>query len=173
MPQISAEIARGERYWLLTLHPKCPPALIAQYRGLAGPNASFVEPEQLIAAQRAADVLVADTTSVASEFVVQRRPVVTFRNNAPKPHMLDFADPSALPAMLARAFAPDAGLLSALAAYADAIHPYRDGRSSERVLAATESLLAGELGRLRPKPWSARLRALELRRRFGYWGPGA
>jgi CDP-glycerol glycerophosphotransferase (TagB/SpsB family) len=171
--EISAEIARGERYWLLTLHPKCPPALIAQYRGLAGPNASFVEPEQLIAAQRAADVLVADTTSVASEFVVQRRPVVTFRNNAPKPHMLDFADPSALPAMLARAFAPDAGLLSALAAYADAIHPYRDGRSSERVLAATESLLAGELGRLGPKPWSARLRALELRRRFGYWGPGA
>jgi hypothetical protein len=170
---IAAEIARGDRYWLLTLHPKCPPALVARYRALAGPGARFVEPEELIGAQRAADVLLADTTSVASEFVVQRKPVVTFRNNAPKPHMLDFADPAALPSMLARAFAPDEVLRGALAAYADEIHPWRDGRSSERVIAATEQLLAGGLGRLRSKPWSARLRALELRRRFGYWGPGA
>ena len=169
---IAAEIARGERFWLLTLHPKCPPALIERYRGLAGRNAAFVEAEQLIAAQRAADVLVADTTSVASEFVVQRKPVVTFRNHAPKPHMLDFDVAATLPDMLARAFVPDARLLASLAAYADAIHPYRDGRSSERVIAATEALLAGELGQLRRKPWSSRLRALELRRRFGYWGPG-
>jgi CDP-glycerol glycerophosphotransferase (TagB/SpsB family) len=170
---IAAEIARRERYWLLTLHPKCPPETVASYRALAGEGARFVEPEELIAAERAADVLVADTTSVASEFVVQRKPVVTFRNNAPKPHMLDFAVPAQLPAMLARAFAPDAHVTAALAAYADQIHPWRDGRSSERVIAATEALLAGELGRLAPKPWSAWLRALELRRRFGYWGPGA
>lgn len=170
---IAAEIARGDRYWLLTLHPKCPPALVDRYRALAGPAARFVEPEELIGAERAADVLVADTTSVASEFVVQRKPVVTFRNNSPKPHMLDFADPSALRAMLARAFAPDDVLRSALSDYADSIHPWRDGRSSERVIAATEELLAGKLGRLRRKPLSAHLRALELRRRFGYWGPGA
>jgi len=170
---IAAEIARGDRYWLLTLHPKCPPALFERYRALAGESARFVEPEELIAAERAADVLVADTTSVVSEFVVQHKPVVTFRNTAPKPHMIDFADPAQLPSMLERAFAPSDSLRAALTAYADAIHPWRDGRSSERVIAATESLLAGELGRLRSKPWSARLRALELRRRFGYWGPGA
>jgi hypothetical protein len=170
---IAAEIARGERYWLLTLHPKCPAGIVARYRALSGADARFVEPEELIAAERAADVLVADTTSVVSEFVVQRKPVVTFRNKAPKPHMLDFTDPAQLPAMLERAFAPDAQLIAALAAYADQIHPWRDGRSSERVIAATGALLAGELGRLAPKPWSARLRALELRRRFGYWGPGA
>jgi hypothetical protein len=170
---IAAEIARGERYWLLTLHPKCPPALCGRYRALGGDSARFVEPEELLAAERAADVLVADTTSVVSEFVVQHKPVVTFRNHSPKPHMLDFADPAELPQMLARAFEPSDALRAALTAYADAIHPWRDGRSSERVIAATESLLAGELGRLRSKPWSARFRALQLRRRFGYWGPGA
>ncbi|MFC5570280.1 CDP-glycerol glycerophosphotransferase family protein [Lysobacter yangpyeongensis] len=167
---IAAEVARGERYWLLTLHPKCAPELFARYRALAGANAAFIETEQLVAAQRAADVLVADTTSVVSEFVVQRKPVVTFRNRAPKPHMLDFAEPTQLPAMLAHAFAPDASLRSALAAYADAIHPYRDGRSSERVIAATEALSRGELGELARKPPGALWRRLQIRHELGYWG---
>jgi len=169
---IAAEIARGDRYWLLTLHPKCAPELFERYRALAGPNATFFETEQLVTAQRAADVLLADTTSVVSEFVVQRKPVVTFRNRAPKPHMIDFDDPARLPEMLARAFAPDDALRAALDAYADAIHPYRDGHSSERVIAATGALLDGSLGRLRAKPLSARMRALQIRQRMGYWGLG-
>jgi hypothetical protein len=166
---IAAEVAQGHRYWLLTLHPKCAPEWFARYRGLAGANAAFVETEQLIPAQRAADVLVADTTSVVSEFVVQHKPVVTFRNRAPKPHMLDFDDPAQLPAQLERAFAPDAALRRAIVAYADAIHPYRDGHSSERVIAATEDLIAGHLGRLRGKPLAGRLRALQIRADLGYW----
>ncbi len=167
---IAAQVARGDRYWLLTLHPKCPPELFERYRALVGPNAGFIETEQLVTAQRASDVLLADTTSVVSEFVVQRKPVVTFRNRAPKPHMLDFDDPARLPEMLAQAFSPSAELLSAITAYGDAIHPYRDGHSAQRVLAATEALLSGELGRLRRKPVSSWLRALQIRREMGYWG---
>jgi CDP-glycerol glycerophosphotransferase (TagB/SpsB family) len=167
---IAAEIARGDRYWLLTLHPKCAPELFERYRSLAGPNAAFVDTEDLMAAQRAADVLLADTTSVVSEFVVQHKPVVTFRNRAPKPHMLDFDDASQLPAMLERAFAPTASLREALADYAETIHPYRDGHASERVIAATDALIAGTLGKLAGKPWSGRLRALQIRSKLGYWG---
>lgn len=170
---IAAQVAAGERYWLLTLHPKCAPEWVARYRALAGDNACFVETEQLVSAERAADVLLADTTSVVSEFVVQRKPVVTFRNRAPKPHMLDFDDPAALPAMLARGFAPTQDLLTALAAYAERIHPYRDGQSSQRVIAATDALLAGTLGPLRRRPAGAWLRSLQIRRELGYWGPAA
>jgi hypothetical protein len=170
---IAAEVARGDRYWLLTLHPKCSPALFERYRNLAGANAAFFETEQLVSAQRAADVLLADTTSVVSEFVVQRKPVVTFRNRAPKPHMINFDDPVMLPAMLARGFAPDPALQAAIAAYADHIHPYRDGHSSVRVIAATEALLAGELGPLRRRPLGAFVRSLQIRRELGYWGRGA
>ena len=170
---IAAQVARGDRYWLLTLHPKCAPELFDRYRALAGANAAFVEPEQLVPAQRAADVLLADTTSVVSEFVVQRKPVVTFRNRAPKPHMLDFDDPALLGAMLEKAFAPTPELQQALSDYADAIHPARDGRASERVLAATEALLAGELGTLRRKPAGTWLRNLQIRKELGYWGRGS
>ena len=167
---IAADIARGERYWLLTLHPKCPPALFERYRALAGANARFVEPEQVMAAQRAADVLVSDTSSIVSEFVVQHKPVVTLRNRAPKPHMIDFDDPAQLPAMLDRALAPEPALVEAIVRYADAIHPYRDGLSSERVIAATEDFIDGEMGVLKRKPLGALWRGLQIRKDLGYWG---
>ncbi|KAG1175093.1 hypothetical protein G6F35_016597 [Rhizopus arrhizus] len=99
-----------------------------------------------MAAQRAADVLVSDTSSIVSEFIVQHKPVVTFRNRVPKPHMIDFSDPAQLPAMLQRALHPDAALQAEIVRYADAIHPYRDGRSSERVIAATEDFLSDPQG---------------------------
>ncbi len=168
---IAADVARGDRYWLLTLHPKTAPELVGRYRALAGANARFVEAEDLVAAERAADALLADTTSVVSEFVVQRKPVATFRNRAPKPHMLDFDDPARLPDMLAVALDPPADLRAAIAAYADFIHPSRDGRASQRVIAATEALLRGELGRLRRKPWSSWFRRLQARADAGYWTP--
>lgn len=168
---IETEVQRGDRYWLLTLHPKCPDELFEHYRALAGPNATFVETEQLMAAQRAADVLVADTTSVVSEFVVQHKPVVTFRNRAPKPHMIDFDDPWSLPDQLARAFTPDATLRAALADYANAIHPYRDGRSSERVIEAADALIAGALGRLASRPLGGRFRDLQSRAKLTWWWP--
>ncbi|WP_447596287.1 CDP-glycerol glycerophosphotransferase family protein [Stenotrophomonas rhizophila] len=168
---IAADIARGERYWLLTLHPKCSEEMFARYRALAGDNAAFIEPEQVMAAQRAADVLVSDTSSIVSEFVVQYKPVVTFRNRVPQPHMIDFDDATQLPAMLDRALSPEPALVAQIQQYADSIHPYRDGYSSERVIAATEDFLAGELGPLKRKPFGAWTRGLQIRRDLGYWGP--
>jgi CDP-glycerol glycerophosphotransferase (TagB/SpsB family) len=124
-----------------------------------------------MAAQRAADVLVSDTSSIVSEFVVQYKPVVTFRNRVPQPHMIDFDDATRLPAMLDRALSPEPALVAQIQQYADSIHPYRDGYSSERVIAATEDFLAGELGTLKRKPFGAWTRGLQIRRDLGYWGP--
>lgn len=170
---LRAEVARGDRYWLLTLHPKCAPGLVARYRALAGGNACFVEPEAIVTAQRAADVLVSDTTSVVPEFAIQHKPVVTFRHRAPEPWMIDIQEPDALPAALEEAFQPTAARRAAIREHADRIHPWRDGRSSQRVLQAVADLVAGRLGPLAPKPFVARLRGLQIRGRLGYWGAGA
>lgn len=149
---LRALTARGDRHWLLTLHPKCDPALIACYRSLEGPFARFFESDRLLDMLRAADVLVCDTSSVIDEFAVQLKPVVTLRNRRPKPFMLDVQTPAAIDAAIDQALAHPAPLMQALADHAAAIHPYRDGRSSERVLAATERLLEGGYGPLARKP---------------------
>jgi hypothetical protein len=169
LDEITAQIAHGDRYWLLTLHPKSDPALVDAYRRLAGPNARFIEADALVPALRAADVLVCDTSSVVSEFVVQRKPVVTFRNRAPKPHMIDIADPADLEGALQRAFAPTEALRRELATYADLIHPWRDGHSSERVLGAAKDFLGGRFGDLARKPVNL-WRRLQMRAKLRDFG---
>jgi|HigsolmetaAR201D_1030396.scaffolds.fasta_scaffold03259_5 CDP-glycerol glycerophosphotransferase (TagB/SpsB family) len=170
---IRREIERGDLYWLLTLHPKCPPELFARYRALAAENALFIEPEDIITAQRAADVLLSDTTSVVPEFAVQHKPVVTFRHRVPLPYMLDFTDVGQLRPVLERALSRPPELIEKVVAYANDIHPYRDGRSSERVIAAVEDLVEHRLASLAPKPFIAKIRNLQIRKRLGYWGPAA
>jgi len=167
--EIARQVARGDRYWLLTLHPKSDPALVDAYRRLAGPNARFVEADALVPALRAADVLVCDTSSVVSEFVVQRKPVVTFRNRAPKPHMIDISEPADLESALQRAFAPTEKLRTELATYADLIHPWRDGHSSERVLDAARRFLTGQFGDLSRKPVNL-WRRLQMRAKLRNFG---
>ena len=166
--EIARQVARGDRYWLLTLHPKSDPQQVADYRALAGPNARFIETDAVVPALRAADVMVCDTSSVLSEFIVQHKPVVTFRNRVPKPCMLDIGQPEQLEAALQQAFAPPAQLRAELAANAEAIHPWHDGHSSGRVLDAVDALLAGRLGELARKPANL-WRKLQIRSRLAHF----
>ena len=48
------------------------------------------------------------------------------------------------------------------------MHPHVDGRASERVLEATDRLLAGELPPLKPKPLNL-WRRWQARKRLGYY----
>ena len=166
--EIARQIAAGDRYWLLTLHPKCEPDIVARYRALGGPNARFLEATDLVDMMRAADILVSDTSSVVSEFVVQEKPVVTFRNRAPKPHMINFSRCDQLEAALRIAESPGAQYRNEVRAWAEQIHPYRDGRSSERVLAATAEFEARWARQLAPKPRNF-LRNLKGRLRYHRW----
>ena len=159
---LRALIARGDRQWLLTLHPKSDADLIRAYQALEAPNARYMDSEFLIDMQRAADVLVCDTSSVIHEFAVQDKPVVTVANRRPEPFMLDVAGPSDVDAAIDIALSHPPALMAAIKAHGDDIHPYRDGRSSERVLDATEAMLAGGRIALKHKP-------LNLVRRYKAW----
>ena len=166
---IAAHIARGDRYWLLTLHPKSAPLWQDRYRALAGVNAQYVEADLLMHLLASAQVLVSDTSSVVSEFAVIGKPVVTFRNRAPKPYMLDIRDAGELEGALQRAFAEDVGQRLAAEEVGNAIHPYRDGRSSERVLNAIRSVLEDRNAETRRKPASL-ARRLKIRWRLRDFG---
>ncbi len=165
---IRALAGGGPWNWLITLHPKTSPELVARYRELQGPQLRFAGSEDVIPLLQAADVMVSDTSSIAHEFALLHKPVVTLRNARPGPHLIDIESPSQLPAALELAHSRPPRLMEDIAAFAHAIHPYRDGKSSERVLAATRKCIGR--GRVGVKAKPANLwRKLQMRRRLSYY----
>ncbi len=115
-------------------------------------------------------MMCSDTSSALNEFLLTGKPVVTFKNRRPGPQLIDIDDPAQFESAIEHALARPPELMQAIRDYADAIHPYRDGRSSERVLDAINTFIAHGARNRRRKPLNL-WRKLKLRRRIGYWGP--
>ena len=158
----------GRWRWIVTLHPKMNAATVAKYRALESEWLRFADDDNILELFPQVDVMASDTSSALSEFLLTCKPVVTFRNRRPGPQLIDISDPAGFEPALEQALARPPELMAAIRAYADAIHPYRDGRSSERVLAAVDAFVAGGGRNLRPKPRNL-WRNLKMRQRFGYW----
>jgi CDP-glycerol glycerophosphotransferase (TagB/SpsB family) len=158
----------GRWRWIVSLHPKSNPATVAKYRALESEHLHFADPDNILDLFPQADVMASDTSSALSEFLLTYKPVVTFRNQRPGPQLIDISDAAEFEPAIERALTRPPELMRAIRAYADAIHPYRDGRSSERVLAAVDEFIAHGAARLRPKPRNL-WRRLKMRQRFGYW----
>jgi CDP-glycerol glycerophosphotransferase (TagB/SpsB family) len=165
---IRQESVRGRWNWLVTMHPKMPDEVVTAYRGLEGPHLRFVETDDIVPLLRAADAMVSDTSSVVFEFLLQHRPVVTFRNARPGPYLIDARWTGELAEAIERALSRPEPLIRRIAEFAEAIHPYRDGQSSERVLDATERLVEDGLDGLAPKPLNL-WRKLQMRKRLGHY----
>ncbi len=160
--------ASGPWQWLVTLHPMMAREVIASYQALQGPNLRFVMNDDILSLYTQADVLLSDTSLVVPEFLLMRKPVVTFRNRKPGPQLLNVEQLDQVQPALEHALTRPAALMQAIEHYSQQIHPYRDGRSSERVLDATQHAL--ELGPegLRAKPFNL-VRRLQARHRLGHW----
>lgn len=169
---IARMAAEGRWQWLVTLHPKLPAALIDRYRALEGPSLRFIETPDLLPAMKAADVMLCDTSSISTEFMLQHRPLVTFRGVNPGEHQVDVLEVDEVEGALASALEGSDGRESKVRHFVSQMHPYRDGRSSERAIEACEGFLREGRTGLKRKPLSL-LRKWRARRKLGYWGPGS
>ncbi|MHC4429992.1 MAG: CDP-glycerol glycerophosphotransferase family protein, partial [Planctomycetota bacterium] len=141
---------------------------VRAYRALEGDHLRYAETDDIVPLLRAADVMVSDTSSAVHEFLLQHKPAVTLRNARPGPHLIDISHPDRLENAIERALTRPPELMREIGSFADSIHPYRDGRSSERVLEATHEFIDDLQGRLAPKPLNL-WRRFALRRRLGYY----
>jgi CDP-glycerol glycerophosphotransferase (TagB/SpsB family) len=166
------ELSRSGRWrWIVALHPKTAPETVARYRALANEYLRFSEEDNILDLFPQVDLMISDTSSALNEFLLTYKPVITFRNRRPGPQLIDIDAPQKLLPAIESALSRPQELMRHIRAYADSIHPYRDGRSSERVLDAVESFIAqgARNPRAKPRNW---WRKLKIRQRIGYWGPG-
>ncbi len=160
----------GRWRWIVTFHPKMNPETTARYRALENEHLRFAGNDNILDLFPQVDMMCSDTSSALNEFLLTGKPVVTFRNRRPGPQLIDIQESAQFEPAIERALSRPAGLLGAIRAYADQIHPYPDGRSSERVLDAIDRFIAEGASNRQPKPMNL-WRKLKIRRRLGYWGP--
>lgn len=165
------DMSRSGRWrWIVTLHPKSDATTVASYRALENEYLRFATEDNILDLFPQVDMMISDTSSALNEFLLTYKPVVTFKNRRPGPQLIDIDAPEQLLPAIERALRRPAELMQHIRTYADTIHPYRDGRSSERVLDAVEAFIAAGGRSPRRKPFNL-WRKLKIRKRIGYWGP--
>ncbi|MGW1455406.1 CDP-glycerol glycerophosphotransferase family protein [Salegentibacter agarivorans] len=169
---VVAEIERlsktNQWYFMAVLHPKLSKEVYRKFKALENENFRFYDTTDLVPLFKKADIMFADTTSALIEFLIQEKPVVTFKNNMPGPYLIDISQVSEIEPALEKAVSKPAYLMKEIKTFADYSHPYKDGNSSERVLDACIEFLSRDNSHLKKKPLNF-IRKYKMRKKLGYF----
>ena len=152
LPEVGRLLGKHDWEWRVKFHPKMDSELASRWRELDGANYDVVTGD-ILPQLKWADVLVTDTSSVAAEFMLLDKPVISYKNRAPGNHLINITSSEELEAELRVVHAGEIKNQLQRREYAQAMHPYADGLSSERVLdAVQEVIFSGQLEQLKPLP---------------------
>ena len=158
----------GEWNWLVTLHPKMDKEIVAIYKSIEGSNLQFIENSGVLSALQEADVMLCDTSSIISEFIVLHKPVVTYKTLNNGEHLINVEHINEIEDALRYALSKPPELMTKVRAFAELIHPDTDGKSSERVLDAVDWFIEEGHKGLKKKPLNL-LRSYKIRKKMGYF----
>ena len=168
--EVVNEIARisklGKWQFLVVLHPKMEKEVVAKFKAMQHEYFTFYDTTDLIPLYKKADIMLSDTTSAITEFVLQRKPVVTINNNQPAAHMINISKAGELEGALAFALTKPKEIMQSLEIFIKETHPYDDGASSARVIDACLSFL--EKGKIKRKPLNL-IRRYKIRKKLKCW----
>ena len=139
-PEIKRLSQSDKWQWLVTLHPKMASETTAKFRALENDNLSFFDTGSVLDLLHRADVIVSDNSSILQEFLLLKKPVVTYKNRDPQACMININHAEDLEEAVNQALTPGQDLLKAIAAYGPSMTPFLDGASSERVLDTVEEM---------------------------------
>ena len=159
----------GDYTFLCVLHPKLPKEIIARFIALTNENFTFYDTTDLMPLFKKADLMLADTTSAITEFILQEKPVITFNNSKPGPYFINIEEALQLEAAITKAVARPTDVLEAIREYIAITHPYTDGESSKRVVDATIDFLHQDKSYLKKKPLNL-VRKYKMRKLLNYRG---
>ena len=171
LPTIEQLASTHDWQWHITMHPKLDDAdLRARLEDLDRTRANItfypITPPPSVMA--ATDVMLCDSSSIILEYMMLDRPVVTYRNTAPGPHLIDVHDIADVEGALERAMTRPQELMDNIHRYTDYHEAHRDGHNSARVLDAVDDFIAHYQGHLPHKPLNL-FRRLKLRWQLRYF----
>jgi len=158
----------GKWKWIVSLHPKMDAATVAKYKNLANEQLHFATNDNILELFPLVDVMCSDTSSALSEFLLTKKPVVTFKNRRPGPQLIDIHDVGEFEPAIETALTRPPELMQAIEHFANELHPYRDGKSAERILDAIDIFIAAGAKNPRKKPLNL-WRKLKLCKSLNHW----
>ena len=170
--QVYNEILRlsqlGNYNFKMVLHPKIPVPIREKWQNLDSEYFKFFNTTDLIPLFKESDIMFADTTSAIQEFLLQEKPVVTFNHTLPHNYLINITLPSEIEGAFKRAFNPDQELIDNIRNYVLQLHPYFDGKSSQRVVDACINIVEGDLSSLKKKPLNL-IRKFKIRKKLNHF----
>lgn len=154
--------------FIMVLHPKLPLSIIEKWKTLTNKNFTFFDTTELTPLFYKADFLFADTTSAIQEFVLLKKPVVTFKHKVHEDFLINIENATDIEEAFKTALNPTAILLEKIQTYINNLHPYTDGKSSKRVIDTSITFLHKDKSYLKNKPLNL-IRKYKIRKRLKYF----
>lgn len=165
---IKALSQTGTYRFLLVLHPKMPTEIKEKWKTLENEHLTYFDTTDLIPLFKQADIMFADTTSAIHEFGLQHKPVVAFNHTFPRPYLININSSDEIEIAFQKALSNPKEIMDSLTVYNDALHPYYDGKSSERVIDTCIEFLHKDKSYLKSKPCNI-IRKFKVRKQLGYY----
>ena len=149
-------IENAQKYefnWFVKFHALEKISIIEKYKTLISKSFHIIENNDILEIMKEADILLTDTSSVAYEFLLFDRPIITYNAITRFEKGINILNPDDLIGAIIRSIEdPNEFKQSRIEILKD-LHPYTDGKSSKRLIETIfEIINSGELKKLHPKP---------------------
>lgn len=166
--EIKRLASTGKYTFLCVLHPKLEEEFKEKFKSLSNENFTYFDTTDLIPLFKKADIMFSDTTSAIVEFLLQNKPVVTFKNKKPDTHLINITEVNEIEKALELALTKPSDTMNAIKKYIDFTHPYFDGKSSARIIDASIAFLNKDKSHLKSKPLNL-IRKWKVRKILNYF----
>jgi len=157
---------KGKWNFIAVLHPKMERDIVQKFQSLENSHFKFYDSTDLIPLFKQADVMLSDTTSAITEFILQNRPVVTINNNRPANYMINITQASQIEEALTHALKEPTNIMENIETFIQKTHPYNDGKSSQRIIDACLDFLENK--QIKRKPLNL-IRRYKIRKKLNHF----
>ncbi|MEE9466560.1 MAG: CDP-glycerol glycerophosphotransferase family protein [Candidatus Neomarinimicrobiota bacterium] len=127
--------------WLIKFHDLMAPAVKDAYQAQVGGQVVGPDQPDILPLMQAADLLITDTSSVAYEYLLLDRPIITYCSAVRREKGIDIDRPEELAPAIERSLGAPEEFAVRRREYLNDLHPWTDGRSAERVVTAVNEVL--------------------------------
>ena len=139
--------------WIVKFHTLMDKKIIEQYRSLVGNSLKIIDDYNILPYFSISSVLMTDTSSVAYEYLPLDRPIITYKAIARLDKGINIINAQDLHGAIVRSLNNTVEYSTNRQFYLNEIHPYTDGKSSQRVVKAIQdSITLNLFSKLKPKP---------------------